>query len=310
VVTSVHVPLTSDAPAPFCLQTFADELVLPLIELMAIVGFDSKLHFGYPEVVRLQGPPRMNNRVPPESLLMDGSTTTKQFIEFGAGFVHEILVKRCGLQRDECVLDLGCGLGQKARVLADYLNDAGRYEGIDIVPQAVEFCQYAYLDKPFFRFQAADIRSSHYNPIGQYSAADYRFPYEDETFDLVFLSSIFTRLLAAEVANYCGEIRRVLKPTGRCAVTCFLLNEETRAAIAHGWTGSKYKFQFVTSASYYLDANDPAKGVAHDESWMRRTFTNAKMRICEIAYGRWSGSFDLLQSDHDIIIAVCERAIT
>ena len=81
---------------------------------------------------------------------MDGTVTAEQFVEFGNGFVHELLLKRCRLAPHERVLDLGCGVGQKARVLAEYLSDDGRYEGIDVFAPAIEFCRSAYDEKKNF----------------------------------------------------------------------------------------------------------------------------------------------------------------
>ena len=42
----------------------------------------------------------------------------------------------------EHVLDIGSGNGQKARVLAGYLNSEGRYEGFDIVAKVIPALRY------------------------------------------------------------------------------------------------------------------------------------------------------------------------
>src|ERR1041385_846613 len=48
-------------------------------------------------------------------------------VEF-MGYVREI----AGLQTDERILDVGCGCGQMALHLKDYLNESGSYVGVDI----------------------------------------------------------------------------------------------------------------------------------------------------------------------------------
>ena len=249
-------------------------------------------------------PETIKSRIPPVQLLMDGSTTAEQFAILGMGFVLELLIKRCRLEPHEKVLDLGCGLGQKARVLADYMADDARYDGIDIVPEAIEFCVATYSDKPNFGFSLADVYSSHYNPNGKYSASTYRLPYEDGLFDLIFLSSVFTHLLPEEVANYIREVRRVLRPGGRCLATCFLLNEESRVSMLRENAGVIYRFDHGTGVCRLLDADNPANGVAHDELWMRQAFSGSGLRICEMTYGTWAGCRDMLQADQDTILAL------
>ena len=246
----------------------------------------------------------VKSRIPPVELLMDGSTTCEEFVALGPGFVQGLLINRCRLAPHDSVLDLGCGLGSKARVLADYLSADGKYEGLDIVPEAIEFCVSAYRDKPNFRFLLGDVTSSHYNPNGRHSASTYRLPYENEAFDLVFLASLFTHLLPEEVANYSHEIRRVLRQGGRCLATCFLLNEESRASMFREDPDVIYRFQSATEYYGLLDSNNPAMGVAYDELWMRKTLSNNRLRICEMTYGTWAGGQDMLQALQDTVLAV------
>ena len=115
--------------------------------------------------------------LPPVELLFDGSSTIQEFISVGDGFTREYLLHRAHLQPNERVLDLGSGNGQKARVLATYLDSRGSYEGLDIVRAGIEWCQLAYPHLPNFRFILADdLHSTHYNPKGRVRAENYRLP--------------------------------------------------------------------------------------------------------------------------------------
>ena len=78
-----------------------------------------------------------------------------------------------------------------------------------------------------FRFAVADVHNGQYNPDAETQASEYTFPYGDEEFDVVVLTSVFTHMLPDDVAHYLDEIARVLKPGGRTLITWFLLNEET-----------------------------------------------------------------------------------
>jgi SAM-dependent methyltransferase len=112
------------------------------------------------------------------------------------------------------VLDVGSGSGRMAYALRDWLT--GTYQGFDVVPEAVDWCRREITPRhPNFEFQVADIRSERYNPSGRHEAAEYRFPYEDASFDFAFLTSVFTHLQRPAVDNYVAELARVLRPGGR-----------------------------------------------------------------------------------------------
>lgn len=244
------------------------------------------------------------SRIPPKALLDDYAMTAEGFPTSAEGYVRLIIQGRCRLTPSESVLDLGCGPGPTAIVLADYLSDEGRYEGIDIMPSVIEFCAAAYADKPNFGFQLADIHSSHYNPGGRQSASNFVFPYDDASFDFIFSASLFTHLLPEEVENYCREMARVLKPGGRCMTTAFLLNEESRATMQRDDLPVAYRFNHGSGTARYLNADNVAQAVAHDEAWMRRTFLASDMRISELTFGTWAGQPDLLGALQDLIVAI------
>src|SRR5262249_603056 len=89
---------------------------------------------------------------------------------------------------------------------------------------------------PNFRFQKIDLYNKLYNPSGILKSSELRFPYEDESFDVVSLTSVFTHMMPSDVRHYLDEIHRVLRPGGRCLSTCFLLNEESKLLVRDGKT--------------------------------------------------------------------------
>jgi SAM-dependent methyltransferase len=237
--------------------------------------------------------------IPPAQLLKEYGVTAEQFVELGAGFFHEYLIRRLRLQPHERVLDLGCGPGFHARLLAEYLT-SGSYEGLDVMPSVIEFCQAAYSPYSNVCFTLANIQNSHYNPNGRYKQSDYKLPYKDHEFDLVYSVSLFTHLQPDEVASYLREIRRVVKSAGRCLGTFFLLNEETSIAT------DKAVYRFLHNRGHFrlLDERNPARAVAYDETWVKHAFASHRLRICEVNYGHWAGGRELLQSLQDIVVAV------
>ncbi len=239
--------------------------------------------------------------VPPDNMLIDGSTSAETFRRSGEGFARAYLFDRARLRPNERVLDLGSGNGGKARVLAGYLDNQGSYVGLDIVPSAVEWCKERYSIFPNFAFHVANVHSTHYNPTGRFRDSEYKFPFSDGEFDLVFLCSLFTHMLPDGIRNYIAEIARVLKPGGRCVATAFLLNDESITAMAEGRTTRRFTHQI--GSCRVLDSENPNKAVALDEGWIRRQFTEAKLRILEMNFGMWRVTTDKSIGSHDVIIA-------
>src|SRR5829696_4204738 len=131
------------------------------------------------------------------------------------------------LRPDQRVLDVGCGCGQMALHLKNYLNENGRYVGVDIHRPSIRWCQQTIArSHNNFHFAHINVRNLAYNPNAAHGAETYQFPFEDRSFDLILLKSVFTHMRPAEVSNYVSEVARLLKKNGRCLATFFLLNDE------------------------------------------------------------------------------------
>src|SRR5262249_45691230 len=166
----------------------------------------------------------LDQMVPPDELNFVGCGS---FRKIGDEFLQHF-INVGGLKSDHRVLDVGCGIGRMAIPLTQYLSPKGSYDGFDIVDFGIEWCRQYIGDKyPNFRFQMADICNKTYHPAGRYDASVYRFPYPNESFDFVFLTSVFTHMMPAEFENYLAEIARVLKPGGRVFSTFFLQTVES-----------------------------------------------------------------------------------
>lgn len=206
-----------------------------------------------------------------------------------------------GLLPHERVLDVGSGTGRMARPLTAYLT-SGSYEGIDIVAPSVKWCQETYGPRfPNFRFHFSDIYNKTYNPTGKYSASEYKFPFEDATFDFVFLTSVFTHMLPLDHEGYFSEIARVLKRGGRCLITYFLLNQESLALIDAKISPSLFAHRLP--GCRVAKADVPEDQVAYDESTVRGLCQKHCLDIVEpIHFGSWPGRTDYL-SFQDILVA-------
>jgi ubiquinone/menaquinone biosynthesis C-methylase UbiE len=213
------------------------------------------------------------------------------------------VIDLCELQRDDAVLEIGCGGGGPALHLTGYLSEEGRYEGLDIMSEKIEKCQRVISARhPNFHFQVADVYNRNYNPDGKYKASEYRFPFDDESFDVAFLGSVFTHMLPPDVENYLCQISRVLKKGGRCLITYFLINDESQERIEAGLTGKTFAHHYENYRAE--DPNVHERAVGLPEDFVRALYEKCGLRIMEpIRYGYWCGRQQFL-SKQDIIVAM------
>jgi ubiquinone/menaquinone biosynthesis C-methylase UbiE len=220
----------------------------------------------------------------------------------GKGIVND-LVLHAGLAAGDDVLDVGCGSGRVAIPLIETVGPEGSYEGFDVVPEAISWCTRRITSVyPNFRFQLADVYSHHYHRKGSQTAESFVFPFDDEQFDLVFLTSIVTHLGAAATERYLRECARVLRPGGRIFATFFLMDEFAAAAAEAGT--SDPSFGRADDGSYTANPRDPGAAVAHDEPTVRSIVDSAGLDLAmEPIRGKWSGRTDS-NRHQDIVVAV------
>jgi SAM-dependent methyltransferase len=204
-----------------------------------------------------------------------------------------------GLQPDHRVLDIGSGIGNLAIGLRHHLRG---YDGVEIHPESVRWCRRAITRRhPTFRFHHADLASRAYNPRGTVSASEYRFPFADQSFDFIFLASVFTHMLPDAVEHYLHEISRLLATGGVCVASFFLLNDETRIGVETGRSFMSFSAGHPSGLCRLHDANVPEAAVALDEPFVRRVLEQADLEIRDVRRGRWwSGE----RHDQDIVTLV------
>ena len=118
--------------------------------------------------------------------------------EFDAvGLIERETLVHHGLRKDDYLVDVGCGSGRLAKPLAEYLE--GKYLGIDVVPELVEYAR-RLVPRADWRFEVAK---------------GLTIPEEDGRADMVCFFSVLTHLLHEESYTYLAEAKRVLRPGGK-----------------------------------------------------------------------------------------------
>jgi SAM-dependent methyltransferase len=241
--------------------------------------------------------------LPPSRIMLPqfGTRDANTFHD-GARWMAQTLREKCGLEPEGKVLDVGCGAGRLAFGLLEYLDSGGGYEGLDVDAESIGWAQRNISPKhPNFRFRVADVRNRQYNPDGGLQAGGYRFPYDDGTFDVAFLHSVFTHLLPADLENYLREIARVLKPGGRSHISYYLLNEEAAGLAAKTGAGPDFRYDFGVYRS--INAETPEYSVAYDEAFIRDLYPRCGHILMEpVHHGNWCGR-EGVRNYQDIVVA-------
>jgi len=227
---------------------------------------------------------RKNPLHPPPSRIFTGDG---DFIAIGKE-VMETLVKEGGLNPSSMVLDIGSGVGRVSLPLVRYLK-TGKYYGGEIVLDAVAWCKRKYKQYPNFKFFHIDAANSHYNPTGILNAADYIFPFQKGSFDLIFLASVFTHMYEDETRNYLEEIARLLKPNGKCVATFFIVTEHAKTSIQN--KTAYYPFiHRINDHTCTATPEDPAITIAYDQAHLWEMIEKSGLIISSAKFGAWSKS--------------------
>ena len=219
---------------------------------------------------------------PPRGMIYTGSG---DFVKAGNWWRH-FFVEQAGLQPAHRVLDVGSGIGRIARGLTFFIKntEGGTYDGFDAIKLGVDWCTKNISSQhPNFRFQYVPLENDLYRNDGQ-NAAQFTFPYPDDSFDFVILTSVFTHMLPDEVERYLSEIQRIMKKGGTCVATFFILNTQTRDILK-----SKTDFHFPHDYGHYALMDDKVKAanVAFDTAFLEKTIAQSRLTISKKIDGFW-----------------------
>jgi ubiquinone/menaquinone biosynthesis C-methylase UbiE len=205
------------------------------------------------------------------------------------------------LKPDDRVLDIGCGIGRIAIPLTKYLSKKGTYNGFDIVKEGIDWCRQKISPRfPNFTFTHVDLKNDLYNLRTDQSASEFVFPYPDNSFDFIILTSVFTHMQPAEVEQYLREISRVMGPGGTCFATFFIIDRHSQAFLEN----SAKPFFAHDHGDYMLHDNKVRDAnIAFKLPYIEKLLNRSGLRIEKFHPGWWAGRDRSMQVDfQDVLI--------
>jgi ubiquinone/menaquinone biosynthesis C-methylase UbiE len=120
------------------------------------------------------------------------------------------LLEAARVRRGDRVLDVGCGPGHFARMLAEAVRQEGSVIGIDAAPEMIEYANRKARRIPNCAFQVGTVES---------------LPFPDGSFDVVVSTLMVHHLPEEGRADVVREMRRVLRPGGTLLLADFKIPE-------------------------------------------------------------------------------------
>ena len=247
-------------------------------------------------------PPEWGVVIPPRKFWVEPSDTMFQFFRWTIGWLNYLtLLGKLG--RNSSVLEIGCHHGRTMLALLQYLEPPGRYEGLDILAEPVEFAQKNINSKfPNFNFRVADLYNSLYRPEGKQQAESYKFPYSDASFDVTYAASVFTHVTPPVCANYLKETRRVLRKGGRSVYSFFVLDHYQGPG-----TSERPFFEFNFPLADFAgaavhDLKRPEHLIAYKMASIKKMASDAGLELVQVVPGTWSKTSDVGVSEQDLLV--------
>lgn len=199
-----------------------------------------------------------------------------------------------GIASDHAILEIGCGIGRDAMLLAETVAK-GSYIGVDIIKPSIDWCSDNIgKDHRNFEFFHLDIKDQLHNPHGSLLTPDCTLPAKDGSIERIILWSVFTHMFAEDIAHYMREFNRVLKSNGLVYASCFVVDDDViDAARRTNLTIYGLTFEHLyESGCFVQDRERPAAAVAFTQEAIYKITRAGGLELAQpIIRGSWSGHY-------------------
>jgi SAM-dependent methyltransferase len=137
-----------------------------------------------------------------------------------------------GVGASSAILDVGCGYGRLPIGLLSEFGGLERYRGIDVAKPSIDWCtKHIAKHNAGAKFIYVNVANARYQRRGRPIDDDFNLPFDDASFDLIYLYSVFSHMETGDVSAYLQEFNRLLTPTGGVFLTAFVEDDVEDIAI-------------------------------------------------------------------------------
>ncbi len=153
----------------------------------------------------------------------------------------EMALERLSIVEGETVLEIGFGTGHCLKRIAEFVGQMGKVYGIDISSGMMEITKK--------RLEKAGLVER----VELYCGDAASLPFDDNTFDAVFMSFVLELFDTPEIPKVLEQIKRALKPGGRLGVASMSKeNEESIFLRLYEWIHNKWP-KYVDCRPIYVE---------------------------------------------------------
>lgn len=172
-----------------------------------------------------------------------------------------------GREHYRAVLDFGCGCGRIARQLIQQRPPPTRYDGLDLHPGMIRWCQTNLAPRALrFNFHHHDVYYPAFNP-GDEKPLSAPFPFGDGEFTLVLALSVFTHLTQEQSQHYFAEVARVLGPDGIFVSTWFVFDKRD------------FPMMQDEQNTLFINGYDIRNAVIYDRAWLSQAAASVGLTL-------------------------------